>query len=205
MSIQKAAATIDEVSSQQNLTVMIFYRGHWCPFCSAHAKELNGEFRKKIEAKGGKLYAVTSEGDDGIKISNDKWGLDYDILSDRSLELAKRYGVFITDGKDAHGGVEKYPDGMSQPAVIAIDKTGKMIFRWAIIPSEMNMGGAVDRPLTKDLLDAIDKAISSKEMVELKVTKNGKVDVDFVAKNANAYGEEHQMILNYMAMMKQNA
>ena len=47
MTISKAATTIDSVSPKQKLTVMIFYRGHWCPFCSAHTKELNGEFRKK--------------------------------------------------------------------------------------------------------------------------------------------------------------
>ena len=151
---------------------------------------------------GGKLYGVTSENNDGIKISQDKWGLDYELISDRSLELAKRYGVAITPGKDAHGGVEKYPGGMSQPAVIAINQCGKMIFKWAIVPSEMNMGGATDRPLTKDLLESIEKGLSANSLVELNVAKNGKVDIEFVSKNSNIYAEEHQMILNYMAAMK---
>ena len=163
-----AASTIDSVISKQELTVLIFFRGHWCPFCSTHLKELNGDFRQNIEAAGGKLYAVTSEDDEGIQKARENWKIDYDILSDRNLELAKRYKVSITHGKDAHGGVEMYPDGMSQPAVIALDKTGKVVFQWIMIPSEMNMGGALDRPLASDLWSGIQKGHSSNKTKEVR-------------------------------------
>ena len=70
-----------------------------------------------------------------------------------------------------------------------------------MIPSEMNMGGAVDRPLAADLWSGIQAGLSGTDVVELKVLKSGKVDIDFIAKNNDVYGTEHQMILDYMAAM----
>lgn len=44
-----------------------------------------------------------------------------------------------------------YPHGMAQPAVLVLDRQGKALVSWAIVPGVMNMGGAKDRPALDEI------------------------------------------------------
>jgi len=53
-----------------------------------------------------------------------------------------------------------HPKGYFQPAVIAVDKTGRVLYRWRMIPKSSNINGAGARPESRYIWDRIQKAMS---------------------------------------------
>ena len=88
--------------------------------------------------------------------------LNFDIVIDEENIEAKKYNIFITPKeetplKDVEGA---YPNGMVQPGVVIENEDSKILYRWAIVPSEMNLGGATDRPLVSDIVGALEQILA---------------------------------------------
>lgn len=80
-------------------TVISFYRGVWCPFCSAELEALH-EAEPAIRAAGAKLVAVTPEaGGLPQKIKRER-GLGFDILCDLDNGLALSCGLVFRISDD---------------------------------------------------------------------------------------------------------
>jgi peroxiredoxin len=151
-----------EQTASRSFTVLVFFRGSWCPFCQAYLTEMNGEFLDEIRHAGGDLVAITSQSDIPAQQAHHEWGLKYNVVSEPQNILAQRFHIAITPkaqtplAQDAN----EYPKGMAQPAVLALDKHGKVLFQWVIAPDEMNLGGASDRPLPMAIWKVIHAALS---------------------------------------------
>ena len=160
---------LDDQIASRPLTALVFFRGSWCPFCQGYLKELNSDFLRDLRAAGGEMIAVTAQSLAGAEAAKTDWALDYDAVSDASLALANRFDIAITPkAQTPLAGVEdEYPNGMSQPGVVILDQTGKVLVRWAINPSEMNGGGALDRPLPPVLWAALQSALNGDGPVSL--------------------------------------
>jgi len=73
-------------------TVLLWYRGAWCPFCSATIKAYNervGDF----SAAGAQLVAITPTLPEHTAKTVDEWGLKFTVLSDVGNVVAKQYGT----------------------------------------------------------------------------------------------------------------
>jgi peroxiredoxin len=153
---------LDAQLSSRPLTALVFFRGDWCPWCQGYLRELSGPFLRDLRAAGGELIGVTAQSEAGARSAHSAWALDYPVVSDPSLALARRFDIAITPkAQTPLAGVEgEYPHGMSQPGVVILDDTGKILVRWAIDPSEMNGGGALDRPLPPVLWAALKAALA---------------------------------------------
>ena len=120
-------------------TVLIFYRGGWCPFCNAHLAAL-GQIEDKIEAKGYQIVAVTPDTPAELHKTLDKHHLKYTLLSDSTAEAMKRFGVAyrLDDGtftlyKDKYGIDLERSSGKTHhilpvPSVFLINREGKITF-----------------------------------------------------------------------------
>lgn len=76
----------------QGPVVLSFYRGIWCPFCSAELEALH-ENEASIEAAGAKLVTVSPEvGGLPLKVKKER-GFKFEILIDLDNGLALRCGV----------------------------------------------------------------------------------------------------------------
>ena len=73
-------------------TVVIFYRGNWCPYCSRQLKNLNDSLALII-AKGAQLVAITPEASAGIDSTITKTGAVFPILYDEGSKMAAAYQV----------------------------------------------------------------------------------------------------------------
>jgi peroxiredoxin len=72
--------------------VISFYRGAWCPYCSAELNAL-AEIAPQIEAAGAKLVAITPEaGGIALRTKVDR-GLSFEILCDLDNVLAAECGL----------------------------------------------------------------------------------------------------------------
>jgi peroxiredoxin len=73
-------------------TILIFYRGGWCPFCN---KQLSGiqEIEPELKKIGYQIIAISTDSPDNLKISAAKNKLEYTLLSDADLNVSKQFGL----------------------------------------------------------------------------------------------------------------
>ena len=87
-------------------TVLIFYRGGWCPYCRRHLVEL-AEIVPALDEAGLQIIAISPDRPAKLLAKPDFGELPYTLLSDSSMTVSSAFGIaFKVD--DAL--VEKYMD-----------------------------------------------------------------------------------------------
>ena len=120
-------------------TVLMFYRGGWCPFCNRHLQSLAG-IEDNLNKAGAQLLAISMDQPAKLKATPDREKLHYRLLSDSDAVAAKAFGIaFKVD--DAL--VKKYKESykidleaasgndhhiLPHPAVFIVDTSGKIRF-----------------------------------------------------------------------------
>lgn len=177
----------------QAFTIKVFFRGDWCPWCNAYLRDFNAQL-DTIRQLGGRVVGITSQAGNQSAQSNN---LGFDILIDEENREAKKHNIFITPKdetplRDVDGA---YPNGMAQPGVVIEDANGTVLYRWAIVPSEMNFGGATDRPLVSDILAALEHILA-----------HGAAPSEFATTDMaylqGAHPEIYQAVQDYLASLK---
>ncbi|MCO7224102.1 peroxiredoxin-like family protein [Pleionea sp. CnH1-48] len=80
-------------------TIMVFYRGGWCPYCNAQLGQLNS-IEPELLKMGYQLMAISPEVPDKINGMREKNDLNYELMSDFQLDVAKSFGIaFRLDDK----------------------------------------------------------------------------------------------------------
>ncbi|MFN1835438.1 peroxiredoxin-like family protein [Balneola sp. MJW-20] len=124
------------VSSKQ--TVIIFYRGGWCPYCSQHLAELN-EIEDEIRNMGYQFLAISADRPEELRKSKSKADLNYTLLSDSPMNATKAFGLAF---KVDEATVQRYMEIgidlekssgydhhlLPVPAVYILDTDGKVLF-----------------------------------------------------------------------------
>ena len=136
----------------EHFTMIVFYRGYHCPICAKYLRELDRKI-PEFEKRGVDVIAVTSDGRDRAAKAHRAWRLQNVVVGyGLDLDLARRWGLYISEGiGTTSSGVEE-PELFSEPAVYLVRPDGTLYF------------GAVQtmpftRPDLDGLLTAIDKAV----------------------------------------------
>ncbi|WP_298734162.1 peroxiredoxin-like family protein [uncultured Chitinophaga sp.] len=119
----------------QKPTVLIVYRGGWCPYCS---KQLSGlqEAAPELEQLGYQLIAVSTDAPAGLSQSASKEKLTYTLLSDADLSLSKQLGIAFKAPKAYWEMLPKTTGGKDSdlllpvPAVYILDRAGVIRFEY---------------------------------------------------------------------------
>ncbi|MFL0808794.1 MAG: AhpC/TSA family protein [Agarilytica sp.] len=83
----------------QKPTIMIFYRGGWCPYCNTQLGELK-TIEKQILDRGYQVLAISPDLPKNLKKSVSQHRLNFTLLSDSKAEFAKALGLaFRVDEK----------------------------------------------------------------------------------------------------------
>jgi peroxiredoxin len=78
---------------KQQPVVLVFYRGHWCPYCNKHLKTLQDSLNW-VQKQGAKVVAVTPEQPEYLRKMQDKTGAQFDLVADHSgHHIMDLYGV----------------------------------------------------------------------------------------------------------------
>lgn len=72
--------------------VLLFFRGGWCPYCSIALRAWQDAL-PKVEAAGGRVFAISPEAPRGCQETAWRDLLDYPVLSDRGNRVAESYGL----------------------------------------------------------------------------------------------------------------
>ena len=85
-------------------TLLVFYRGSWCPYCNKHLAAL-AEVEPELRKLGYQILAVSPDDPAGLAMMAEKNHLSYRLLSDRKMQAAGAFGLaFRVDPST----VEKY-------------------------------------------------------------------------------------------------
>ncbi len=89
---------------KQGHLVVVFYRGAWCPFCNTYLRKLQKSL-PQIKENGGNLVAISVENADRSMAVAKKNELNFTILSDPNLEVARAFGIVYQLSEETN---EKY-------------------------------------------------------------------------------------------------
>ena len=73
-------------------SVVIFYRGGWCPFCTRHLSALS-EIRPDLEKNNIQLVAISIDQPEKLRETLGQHNLDYTLLCDSDAAAAKAFGI----------------------------------------------------------------------------------------------------------------
>lgn len=115
-------------------TVILFYRGGWCPYCNTHLSDIR-DAEKEILDLGYQIIAISPDSPENLKVSDEKIKLDYQLYSDADGKLTKAMGIaFKVEEKrkkrlfDKSGGLN---DGfLPVPSVFVTDTKGQILFEY---------------------------------------------------------------------------
>ncbi len=116
-------------------TVLVFYRGGWCPYCSVQLSGLQ-EALPELEKLGYQLIAISTDAPEGLIKSIEEEKFSYTLLSDADLNLSKQFGIAF---KAPKGYWEMLPKTTGEknvdlllpvPSVFILDKAGIIQFEY---------------------------------------------------------------------------
>lgn len=101
-------------------TVLVFYRGGWCPYCNNHLAELSS-IDKQIKALGYQIIAISPDNYTALANTEDKNNVEYQLLSDPKAKLMITMGLAFNSPSDKH-------EILPVPTLMVIDKKGEIMF-----------------------------------------------------------------------------
>lgn len=128
----------------ENLTMVVFYRGHHCPVCRVQLRDLDRRI-DDFASRGVEVVAVSADDRLRAQRSRAEWPVERVPLGfGVSIPEARAWGLYISDAYGAD-----MPSQFSEPGVFLVDRDG--IVQYAAVTS-MPFG----RPRAEDLLPGID-------------------------------------------------
>ena len=125
----------------------------------------------QIREAGGEVFGITSEPQALAVEAEEAWNLDFPIVGDPHHEIRKVCAergwldLFYNEnaGHLRNRKWTSHPKGYYQPGVLAIHKTGRVLYRWRCVPKYSNMAGAGSRPEAIYTLEEIKNNFESAE------------------------------------------
>jgi len=113
-------------------TVLIVYRGGWCPYCNAQLADMQ-EIEKEILSLGYQIVAVSPDAPSFLKETDEKGNLGYTLVSDSNGNFSKAIGIAFTSPEKYGKMLGKYSDGKNTnwlpvPAVYVLNEKQEIEF-----------------------------------------------------------------------------
>ncbi|MGE0056678.1 MAG: peroxiredoxin family protein [Dehalococcoidia bacterium] len=130
---------------QDRPTVVVFYRGQWCPFCRWELTGLQTIARAAGEL-GAEIVGISPDTPEESAALIERLSLSYSILSDADLAITDRFGLRHPGGRASTG------QDMPFPTTFIVDPLG-------IVRARIENDTYRDRPNPKDVLAALEQIV----------------------------------------------
>lgn len=127
-----------EVSTEnlfrEGKSIVIFYRGGWCPYCNTQMAQIQ-TIEKELIGMGYQILAVSPDTPEKLKESLDKNKLTYTLISDKTGAFSKAVGIAF----QAPGNYEKRLKAIQGeeaelhlpvPSVFIVNESGEILFEY---------------------------------------------------------------------------
>jgi peroxiredoxin len=134
-------------------TVLIFYRGSWCPYCNLHLSDLV-KVEEELRSLGYQIVAISPDRPEELNKMTAADHLNYRLFSDSQAEAMKRFGVaYQVDNNTVTNYKRKFNVDLESssgqthhilpvPAVFIVDRGGNIVFVHADPDYKVRMKGA---------------------------------------------------------------
>ena len=89
------------VATGGSVSVLVFYRGAWCPYCNIALATYQSRLLPQLTERGITLVAVSPQGPDGSLSMAEKNDLAFTVVSDPGNRVAGQLGILTTPTVDA--------------------------------------------------------------------------------------------------------
>ncbi len=107
--------------------ILLFYRGNWCPLCTAQIHELAASWRK-VARMGANLWFISSQPQQSTRDIASRFSIPARFLRDPGNRVAKQFGIEAVGATPAGLGLAGYPADAALPTVIVVDDKGTVRF-----------------------------------------------------------------------------
>jgi len=137
--------------------VLVFYRGAWCPYCNIALRIYQAQLLPELNHRGIGLVAVSPQRPDASLSLAEKEALEFAVLSDAGLTLARQLGIVYTPppeviaanlgrGLDVAAGNADGTSALPMPATVVVD-AGE-VARWVDVHPDYSTRSEVTEILT---------------------------------------------------------
>ena len=109
-------------------SVLLFYRGNWCPLCMAQIREIAAQYQE-ITAMGADVLLISPQPEDNTRALAQRMKVAFRYLSDPGNQAARTLGIASEFGIPTGLEVLGYDTEAPMPTVIITDAEGRVI--WA--------------------------------------------------------------------------
>lgn len=110
-----------------NKVLYMFYRGNWCPLCTAQIKEIAAQYRE-LDQLGVKTVLISPQPHSYTSNIAKKFDVPFHFLTDPKGKAAKTIGLFHKNGTPLGMEVLGYSSDTVLPTVIITDEKRKIIY-----------------------------------------------------------------------------
>lgn len=115
-------------------TVLLIYRGGWCPFCNAHLSEIQS-IQSEVLELGYQIVAVSPDSPENLAATDEKDQLDYSLYSDADGKFIQSLGIAFKAPERYSGMLLKKSDGLNDgflpvPSLFIVDPAGEIQFEY---------------------------------------------------------------------------
>ncbi|MNQ60700.1 putative peroxiredoxin bcp [compost metagenome] len=115
-------------------SVLVFYRGGWCPYCNLHLQAL-AEAEKQILDQGFQIIAISPDASANLKITAEKDKVKYTLLSDSKGELIKAIGIAYEAPENYKSVINVNSNGVNTnflpvPSVFVVNTENEILFEY---------------------------------------------------------------------------
>lgn len=119
---------------KQQPSVVLFYRGGWCPYCNGHLAEIQ-KAESEILGLGYQILAISPDSPENLKQTAEKDKLRYSLYSDADGKLIKLMGIAFKAPEKYAAMLNKSSGGQNEgflpvPSVFVVDNTGTIVFEY---------------------------------------------------------------------------
>jgi peroxiredoxin len=143
------------------VSVLVFYRGAWCPYCNIALNAYQAELVPELDRRGVRLVAISPQAPDGSLSMQEKNALSFTVLSDPGNQIAKAIGIVTGPSDDARAAQLQLgldltavnadgTTGLPMPTTLIVD--GDRVVRWVDVHLDYTT-----RSEPKEILAALDR------------------------------------------------
>lgn len=127
------SVNLNEEIAKKN-TVLVFYRGGWCPYCNMQLAGL-ADAEAEIVKLGYQIIAVSPDDYQNLKPSVEKNKTGYKLYSDADGSFIKNIGIAFTPSEGTTSYIAKKTVGKTTkvlpvPTVLVLNKNGEILFEY---------------------------------------------------------------------------
>lgn len=129
---------LSEIAGQN--TLIVFYRGGWCPFCSAELSAI-AEIEDELYEKGIGIVGISPDSPQYLKESLNDLETEFSLLSDRDMEASRAFGIAFKENEETVARLKQNGMDIEErsgrghhllpvPAVFLINDEGRVEFQY---------------------------------------------------------------------------